>query len=153
MHETLENLVVWRRFSGVAAHFRDAVDAVLQEKVDLSLSELYLMIQVRSAGGRTKMGDLSDGLKITKAGITKMVDRLEAQGHVRRERAENDRRVRYITLTQKGARTMRSTRPKLQVWLEEHFLRPLSDSDLKAVNAAMLKIIAANGMEDPAETD
>jgi DNA-binding MarR family transcriptional regulator len=153
MHKTLGNLVVWRRFSGVASHFRDAVDDVLQEKVGLTLSELQLMIQVRAQGGRAKMVELSQGLKITKAGVTKMVDRLEAQGLVRRELSDEDRRVRFIVLTKKGAKTMQSTRPKLQGWLEKHFLGPLSNSDLRAVNSAMLKIIAANGMEDPANGD
>lgn len=151
MHETLGKLVVWRRFSGVASFFQGAIDDFLQEQVGLSLSELELMIHVRSAKEGRKMVDLSAKLRITKAGVTKMVDRLETQGFVRRELLPQDRRVRFIVLTPMGASALKNTRPRLQAWLETRFLDPLSDNDLRAVNRAMLKIVDANGLADPAD--
>ena len=77
-------MVVWRRFSGVASFFRNSIDGFLREHVDLSLTEVQLLIQIRSSGDSVRMVDLAKALRISKAGITKMVGRLEEQGPVRR---------------------------------------------------------------------
>jgi DNA-binding MarR family transcriptional regulator len=79
MHEKLGKMVVWRRFSGVATFFLHAIDDFLQSNAKVSLKELQLLIQLRSGGGTLRMMDLASRLRITKAGITKMVGRLEQQ--------------------------------------------------------------------------
>ena len=151
MHKELGKLVVWRRFSGVATFFRNSIDDLLRERVDLSLSELMLLIQIRSAGGSIRMVDIAQALRISKAGITKMVGRLEAQGHVRRKASAEDGRVRNVVLTTKGANRLKKSRPLLSPWLNQHFTDVFSDQELKTLNKAMLKLIDANQMQDPAD--
>ena len=151
MHKELGKLVVWRRFSGVATFFRNSIDDHLRENFDLSLSEIQLMIQIRAAGGSMRMVDIAAALRISKAGITKMVDRLEQQGHVRRKPSPEDGRVKNVTLTTKGANRLSKTRPVLSKWLNEHFTDVFSDQELKMLNKALLKRIDANEIEDPAD--
>jgi len=150
MHEELGKLVVWRRFSGVATFFRNSIDDFLREHADLSLSEVQLMIQIRSAGGSTRMVDLAQGLRISKAGVTKMVGRLEAQGHVRRQASKEDARVRNVVLTSTGSARLKRTRPLIAKWLHEHFIDVLSERELATLNRAMLKLIKVNQLDDPA---
>ena len=144
-------MVVWRRFSGVASFFRNSIDDFLREHVDLSLSEVQLLIQLRSAGGSARMVDLAQALRISKAGITKMVGRLEEQGHVRRKASAEDGRVKNVSLTSKGAIRLKGTRPQLSRWLNQHFTDVFNDQELKMLNKAMLKLIEANQIEDPAD--
>ncbi len=151
MHKELGKLVVWRRFSGVATFFRNSIDDILRERVDLSLSELQLLIQIRSAGGSIRMVDIAQALRISKAGITKMVGRLEEQGHVRRKASVEDGRVRNVVLTTKGANRLKKTRPHLSQWLNQHFTDVFNDQELKTLNKAMLKLIEANQIQDPAD--
>ena len=151
MHKELGKMVVWRRFSGVASFFRNSIDDFLREHVDLSLSEVQLLIQIRSAGGSVRMVDLALALKISKAGITKMVGRLEDQGHVRRKTSAEDGRVRHVVLTARGANRLKGTRPQLSQWLNQHFTDIFTDQELKTLNKAMLKLIEANQIEDPAD--
>ncbi len=151
MHKELGKLVVWRRFSGVATYFRNSIDDILRERVDLSLSEVQLLIQIRSAGGSIRMVDIAQALRISKPGITKMVGRLEEQGHVRRKASAEDGRVRNVVLTTKGAKRLKKSRPLLSPWLNEHFTDVFSDQELKTLNKAMLKLIEANQMQDPAD--
>ena len=151
MHKELGKMVVWRRFSGVASFFRNSIDDFLREHVDLSLSEVQLLIQIRSAEGSVRMVDLAQALRISKAGITKMVGRLEEQGHVRRKTSAEDGRVRNVVLTSKGANRLKGTRPQLSQWLNQHFTDVFNDQELKTLNKAMLKLIEANQMEDPAD--
>ena len=150
MHKELGKLVVWRRFSGVASFFRNSIDDHLRRHFDLSLSEIQLMIQIRSAGGSIRMVDIAQALRISKAGITKMVGRLEKQGFVRRKASPEDGRVKNVFLTAKGASQLKKTRPLLSGWLNEHFTDVFNDQELKALNKTMLKLIEANGIQDPA---
>ena len=151
MHKKLGKMVVWRRFSGVASFFRNSIDTHLRENFDLSLAEIQLMIQIRSAGGSVRMMDIAQALSISKAGITKMVGRLEEQGHVRRKASAEDGRVRNVLLTSKGVTRLKETRPQLSRWLNQHFTDVFNDQELKTLNKAMLKLIEANGIADPAE--
>ena len=151
MHKNLGKMVVWRRFSGVASFFRDSIDAHLRDQFDLSLTEIQLMIQIRAAGGSVRMMDIAQALNISKAGITKMVSRLEKQAYVRRKASAADGRVRNVFLTTKGATRLKETRPQLARWLNQHFTDVFSDQELKTLNKAMLKLIEANEIADPAE--
>ena len=150
MHKKLGKMVVWRRFSGVASFFRNSIDDNLREQFDLSLTELQLLIQIRAAGGSIRMVDIAHALRISKAGITKMVGRLEKQGYVRRKASAEDGRVKNVFLTPKGAKQLEMTRPQMSEWLAEHFTDVFTDQELKALNKAMLKLIEANEMKDPA---
>lgn len=49
--------------------------------------------------------DLSRAIGITTAGMTNLLDRLEAEGFVRRERHPSDGRRLSLSLTKKGLRT------------------------------------------------
>ena len=151
MHEKLGNMVVWRRFSGVATFFLHAIDDFLQSNAKVSLKELQLLIQLRSGGGTLRMMDLASRLRITKAGITKMVGRLEQQDLVQRQVSETDRRVKYVTLTDGGLERLAGTAPKMTKWLHAHFLDVFDEAELKMLNTAMLKLIDVNDMADPAD--
>ncbi len=54
--------------------------------------------------GVTAPSDLSRAIGMTTAGVTNMLDRLEAGGHVRREPHQTDKRRVLLTLTKRGFR-------------------------------------------------
>jgi DNA-binding MarR family transcriptional regulator len=62
----------------------------------------------RAAAARTRQADpmrqLADGLCCDASNVTGLVDRLESKGLVRRTASDEDRRVKVIELTPKGAR-------------------------------------------------
>ena len=97
------------------------------------------------------MVDIAQALRISKAGITKMVGRLEEQGHVRRKTSAEDGRVKNVVLTTKGTNRLKKTRPHLSQWLNQHFTDVFNDQELKTLNKAMLKLIEANQIQDPAD--
>ena len=53
------------------------------------------------------MADLADGLTLSRGGVTKLVDRLESAGLLRRRRAEDDGRGFYAVLTGEGEEMLR----------------------------------------------
>jgi DNA-binding MarR family transcriptional regulator len=55
--------------------------------------------------GSLTMGELAKRLGVTEKTVTGVVDRLEREGHIVRERGETDRRVVRCRLTDKGKQT------------------------------------------------
>jgi DNA-binding MarR family transcriptional regulator len=89
-----------------------------------------------------RMNELAERILYSKSGFTRVVDRLEDAGLVRRVRPENDRRSILVVLTDEGRKTMERARRHHRHAIEEHFSRHLADSDVKALTDALEKLSA-----------
>lgn len=98
-----EELATWRAF--VRAHNRvaRALERDLEEAGGLTLSELDVLITLAAAPHRAvRLSQLADRVLLTKSGITRLVDRLEAMGLVERRPCESDGRGLNAVLTEAG---------------------------------------------------
>ncbi len=86
------------------------------------------------------MNELAERILYSKSGFTRVVDRMEEAGLVRRERPENDRRSFLVVLTDQGLKTMETARRHHRHAIEQHFSRHLSDADVKALTRAFEKV-------------
>jgi MarR family 2-MHQ and catechol resistance regulon transcriptional repressor len=69
----------------------------------LSMSDFDVLIRLgRSAGQRLRMTDLATQAALSTSGITRVVDRLEKRGLVRREICPSDRRGAFTVITEAG---------------------------------------------------
>jgi DNA-binding MarR family transcriptional regulator len=68
---------------------------------DLSLQELRVVERLGDVG-RTRMKELAGYMLLAVNSVTSLVDKLEKQGLVRRERSNEDRRVVFVELTPTG---------------------------------------------------
>jgi DNA-binding MarR family transcriptional regulator len=57
---------------------------------------------VRSTGGQLTMGELAEQVALTTGGITRLIDRMQAAGFVRRQPGQTDRRVSHTAITDSG---------------------------------------------------
>jgi DNA-binding MarR family transcriptional regulator len=91
----------------------------------------------RAVGGRLRMHELADRLVITRSNLTRLIDRLEVAGLVRRERGADDRRGAFAVITTAG-RTLRQ-----RMWpVYAAAIHDLFDSQLQpAESAAMAKML------------
>lgn len=67
----------------------------------LSLQELRVVERLGEVG-RTRMKELAEHLLLAVNSVTSLVDKLEVQGLVRRERSTDDRPVVFVELTPTG---------------------------------------------------
>jgi DNA-binding MarR family transcriptional regulator len=89
-------IVLWNR-----------IDAGLKERHDLPLAYFEALHLVsRSPDGGLRIGDLATLLRVTVGGTSKLVDRVESAGLVRRVADPADRRASRIVLTPKGRRAL-----------------------------------------------
>lgn len=66
--------------------------------------------------GSLNVGELTEALGVSQPGVTRMLDKLQAQGLVQSAQAEDDRRVRTIELTKSGRQLV--SKAKRTVWPE-----------------------------------
>ncbi len=81
----------------------DRVEARLRAEHDLPLvyfESLYFISQTPEK--RLRVGDLAQALGVTVGGTSKLVDRIERNGLIRREPDPNDRRASKVALTPEG---------------------------------------------------
>ncbi|PSK97632.1 DNA-binding MarR family transcriptional regulator [Murinocardiopsis flavida] len=93
--------------------------------------EVLIRLQ-RSPEHRLPMSRLAREVSLSSGGFTKLADRLEHRGYLRREHCPEDRRVTYAALTDDGIALAEQARAKHVALLREHVLAPLGDDGLRA---------------------
>ncbi|QDP96396.1 MarR family transcriptional regulator [Microlunatus elymi] len=82
---------------------RNRVSATLRDEVGIAPEAFEVLLRLsRSPQGRLRMSELSHHLDITTGGTTRMMERLERDGLVRRTPSTADRRVVYAEVTDTG---------------------------------------------------
>jgi DNA-binding MarR family transcriptional regulator len=84
----------------VAAQSVGAADA------EVSLPQ-YRVLVILASRGPQRIGDLAQQLSVNSSSVTRMCDRLETHGLVRREPSSDDRRVVCVSITPLGQRLVR----------------------------------------------
>lgn len=74
----------------------------LLEAQGVTMPQAIVLQTLRTAGGRQPARDLGRECHMLASTVTGVIDRLEAAGHVRRERDSRDRRVVWVILTEEG---------------------------------------------------
>lgn len=97
--------------------------------------QVALLVQIRREPGIGVRG-LATRERISPAGMSGHVDRLERLGLVLRTPDPRDRRRQGLSVTPSGESVLRSVRERRTAWLAER-LSGLSDNQLAAVDAAV----------------
>ena len=97
----------------------------------------------RARDRRARMAELAGSLTLSRGGLTKLADRLEAAGLLRREPAEDDGRGLYAMLTKNGEDMLRRMWPVYSRVLRETFADALTAEDAALVAVALSRAAAA----------
>jgi DNA-binding MarR family transcriptional regulator len=73
--------------------------------LEVSAAQLIIIAALASTDERLSASDLCKGISYDAGAMTRMLDRLESKGLIRRERCPNDRRLVYLELTEEGRAT------------------------------------------------
>lgn len=139
-------LQAWRAFLFAQAAVLRELEARLVADADLSLAEYDALVQLAiPEDRRLRMSELAERLVISRSGVTRLVDRLESHGLVRRSQCAPDGRGAYAVLTPAGLERLRETVPIHLRHVEEHFLAHVSPDDLDAIERSMTAIATATG--------
>jgi DNA-binding MarR family transcriptional regulator len=135
-----ERLRAWRLFFESALALLDVLDTELERDAGIPMRWYDALVQLEETSERIPMNALADRILYSKSGFTRVVDRLEEAGLVRRVRPQHDRRSILVVLTDKGSDTMERARRYHRDGIEQHFSQHLSDPEIKALTRALEKI-------------
>ncbi|MGW4351698.1 MarR family winged helix-turn-helix transcriptional regulator [Nocardia sp. NPDC004582] len=96
-----------------------------------------LMRLSRSPGRRLRMTDLATQTDLSTSGVTRLVDRLERNGFVRREPDPADRRSSYAVLTAAGATRVARVLPAYLDGIDRWFTSLLTPAQLDDLTASL----------------
>jgi DNA-binding MarR family transcriptional regulator len=137
-----ERLRAWRLFFESALAVIDVLEVEMERDAGFPLPWYDVLVQLEDAPEGRRMNELADQILYSKSGLTRVVDRMEKAGLVRRVRPENDRRSIFVSLTDEGRETMERARRHHRDGIEQHFAGHLSDGDVKALTRALEKVSA-----------
>ncbi|MGE5274714.1 MAG: MarR family winged helix-turn-helix transcriptional regulator [Verrucomicrobiota bacterium] len=137
-----ERLRAWRLFFESALALGDVLDAELEQAVGISQRWYDVLVHLEESPAGIPMNELAERILYSKSGFTRVVDRMEEEGLVRRVRPEHDRRSILIVLTDKGIETMEEARRYHRDGIERHFSQHLTDADVAGLTRALQKVSA-----------
>ena len=136
-------------FHLVTAHAKAvaAIGAELAAGADrgiLSLEHYDVLLALKRSpdSGRLRLSELADSVVLSRSGLTRMVDRLEKAGLLRREDCPTDRRGAFAVLTREGAAALRRTWPEYARAIEKYFARFIPQNEAAIVARALGRVMA-----------
>lgn len=138
-----DGLRAWRGF--LVAHRR--VTAVLAEELDgdewLSLTWYDVLVQLSEADDdRLRFQELAEAVLLSASGLSRLIDRMEQAGLVRREPCEDDRRGTYAVMTDRGRDRLVATAPHHLAGVEQHFTGLLSPEEARVMGDVFERVVA-----------
>lgn len=134
-------MLAWRMFLTAHATVIRQLEAELEERESLALSDFDVLVQLHLAGGTLRMRDLADSVLLSRSGMTRRVDRLESAGFVERAACETDRRGSMAHLTDAGRERLLRALPVHIQGIADHFIAPLASDDLAAIRTTLAKLV------------
>jgi DNA-binding MarR family transcriptional regulator len=135
-----DRLRAWRLYFESALALNDVLDVELERDAGIPLRWYDALIHLEETPDGLRMNELAERILYSKSGFTRVVDRMEKAGLVRRVRPENDRRSILVVLTDEGRTTLERARRHHRHAIEQHFSRHLADADIKALTRAFEKV-------------
>src|SRR5258705_7176151 len=134
-------LGAWRSFLTAHARITRRLDEELQAAHGLSLAEYDALLQIAHAPGRrVRMNVLAERVILSRSGITRLVDRLEAAGCVARMACSTDARGQEAVLTPAGLERLRLAATTHLDGVRRYFLDRLDGDDLAGLEASLGRV-------------
>jgi DNA-binding MarR family transcriptional regulator len=131
----------WKAFLRAQSGLIRTLDRELMAEQGLPITFFDVLAQLSAAGGQLRMSELADAVLLSRSGVTRLVDRMERAGLVRREARGTDRRASYATLTAEGEQVLAEALPVHVQGIANHFGRHLSEQEAKTLAAAFGRMV------------
>ena len=117
----------WSGFLRAHAAIVGELDGQLRSEHGLALREYDVLVRLsRAPGGRMQMFELAESVRFSRSGLTRMVDRLVAEGLLERRRGPSDPRQVFTTITRDGLGWLAEATPTHLAGMRELFLGRLT---------------------------
>lgn len=136
--------VAWRTFITAYALVMERIERELAEAGLPPLGWYDVLLELSVAPEhRLRMHELARAVALSRSGLTRLVDRLERAGLLRREPDPADRRGSFAILTDEGATIRERMWPIYARGIAEHFGKYLNDEEVGALTGVLKRVLDA----------
>ncbi len=134
----------WRALITAHAAAIEGIERGLLEAGLPPLSWYDVLLELSAAPGcRLRMHELARAVVLSRSGLSRLVDRLEKAGLLRRQPDPEDGRGSFAVLTDEGSRMRERMWPVYAKGIAEHFGAHVSDEEAEILSRALGKVHAA----------
>jgi DNA-binding MarR family transcriptional regulator len=135
---TETELRAWQALLHAHHDVTERLDDELRDHHGLSFGAYDVLLRLARAPRRClRMSELAERVWLSPSGLTRMVDRLERDGLVERDRFQGDARVMLARLTDRGREVLRRAARTHLRGIRDHFTGPLTETQLRNVASAL----------------
>ena len=132
----------WIALNRAQRHVVAAIEAELKSAGLPPLAWYDVLLELwRAPGGRLRQGDLEHKMLFPQYGISRLVDQLEREKLVRRERCEDDGRAYWVAISDKGLALRQRMWPIYAAAIQRHLGARLSDQEAAGVAEGLRKLV------------
>ena len=132
---------LWGALTRADARLRHELEAELLARHALALTWYEVLDRLdRAPGHQLRMQDLADATSVSRSGLTRVIDRMEADGLVERDSCPDDGRGTFAVVTPHGRRVRRAAAEVHRRGVQRHLVERLGDRDRLRLRDALAKL-------------
>ncbi|MCD0448049.1 MarR family transcriptional regulator [Actinocorallia sp. API 0066] len=135
------DLAVWRTLLRAQVHISRRLHQDLVSAHDLALGSYDVLQQLaEQPDGRLRMNDLADRVLLSRSGLTRLADRLQREGLLRRESCASDARGLFAVITLAGRERLQRATATHHRGVREHLIDRLDAAEMAQLRAILDKL-------------
>jgi DNA-binding MarR family transcriptional regulator len=143
-----QQMLAWRRFLQAHAVVTRRLESDLLAAHSLPLASYDVLVQlVEAPDQRLRMSELAERVLLSRSGLTRLVDRLEREGLVRREACDSDARGLYTVLTGDGLDRLREASSVHLRGVADHAVGRLDEEEAAALAGLLGRMLDDDTLE------
>ena len=134
----------WYQLLRVYGRVSEKMERALEAENHVAPGWYDVLVTLEKAeGGRLRMSELADKVILSRSGLTRLVDRLEREGLIRRASCPGDGRGFYAVVTEAGLAARRAAWPVLSRAMAREFAAHLSEEEARVMERALKRVADA----------
>jgi DNA-binding MarR family transcriptional regulator len=135
------HLAAWRAFLTAHATVIRNIEENLAHAQRVPLSSYDVLLTLSEAPERRlRMHEIAERVVLSRSGLTRLIDRLEKEGFLYRERCGEDRRGAYAVLSDTGIEALRLAWPVYAQGIQKNFASLLDDEEVRVLTKALERV-------------
>ena len=123
-------MTAWLALLRTHTQLWEQMESQMRREHGLTMARYDVLAQLSMAGGRLGLGDLASAIALSPSGLSKLLDRMDASGLVRRNPDPTDARAAFAMITPRGRTLVAQARSSHHELLRRTFGAALDDRDV-----------------------
>lgn len=125
-------------FKSISNNFAKNFDDWCRSK-NITSTQMRILIMLKKSKSKVRQKDIEERFDLTGATVSGIISRLENRGYIVRESDLNDKRIKYIELTDEGRKALDENYSKL-VQCDKMLTKNLNNEEINELYRLLIKV-------------